>query len=179
MIREAFLAKKSNKTIDEVNSILTSLHRLNIARYYPSREGGFIEYIEAIEDPRIILTYNTFYKELRERNNEQVNASLHYAENKKQCRSVQLLSYLGETQSKPCGQCDVCLGLNDPLPSKEQQKVMETAILGLIEKRNVNPSQLRFQLYQFPKEKLLYVLREMIDRGIIQVQKNGLLSLVK
>ena len=81
---------------------------------------GILDYRPQKDSPQIFFSHERVgadnltidqkrYQFLKTRYLARIQESIAYAENKK-CRSQKLLSYFGETEAKPCGVCDVCLG---------------------------------------------------------------------
>lgn len=49
------------------------------------------------------------------------------------CRSRQLLAYFGETKSKDCGQCDVCISHKDNKETRDAFKDAQRQILEILD----------------------------------------------
>jgi ATP-dependent DNA helicase RecQ len=51
----------------------------------------------------------TVFEERQQQYVSKLHAMLEYADQTRFCREQVLLTYFGETDSAPCGHCDVCL----------------------------------------------------------------------
>jgi ATP-dependent DNA helicase RecQ len=98
-----------------------------------------------------------------------MNAVEQYAFEKKSCRLVKLLDYFGESETKACGQCDVCR-------SKEKSKNLEEQMLeARKEKREWRLEELRDRfptLTDFNNS----AFREWLEAGLIVEIKPGLIQ---
>jgi ATP-dependent DNA helicase RecQ len=88
---------------------LRSLTQKRILNFIPQKHIPFIRYTQRRELSEHIVIGPEIYDNLKERYIERINKMLEYATSDLICRSRLLLKYFGETQSKDCGVCDVCL----------------------------------------------------------------------
>lgn len=111
-INEFDLAKKAGTTRDEIVKRLNYLHQQQVIIYAPQTELPQL----TLEQERVDVKNLTLSKEnfvfLKQRAIERMEAVLHYAGSNHKCRSQLLLAYFGETNTKRCNQCDVCLEEN-------------------------------------------------------------------
>lgn len=111
-INEFDLAKKAGTTRDEIVKKLNYLNQQNVIIYAPQTELPQL----TLEQERVDVKNLTLSKEnfafLKQRAIERMEAVLHYAGSSHKCRSQLLLAYFGETNTKRCNQCDVCLEEN-------------------------------------------------------------------
>ena len=79
-----------------------------------------LKYIPAINAPMLCLNYERLdeknlrlprseYDERVGRRSSRLEALVSLVENDRECRCMQMYSYFGQTDGKPCGRCDVCL----------------------------------------------------------------------
>ena len=120
------LASRANISRDKVYQFLTHLRQQKIIDYIPQNRSPFIYFSkERIPVDRLKISkenYDTRKKELIER----VEAVINYATCTTRCRSQLLLDYFGESDSPPCGTCDVCKSMeNLSLTSFEFEKIGE------------------------------------------------------
>lgn len=88
---------------------LKSLAQRGIWKYVPASSTPTIYYpMQRIPSNRLKFPKEV-YEDLRQRLQEHLEACISYVTNDKTCRSRQLLSYFGETDSPDCGHCDVCV----------------------------------------------------------------------
>lgn len=112
-IDESMLASRIGKTRQEVYDILVNLSKLRYISYVPAKKTPFIIYNSSREDIKFITIPQSVYEERKKRFSKRIHSIIDYAENSDVCRSRMLLVYFGETNSKDCGCCDVCLRKNE------------------------------------------------------------------
>jgi ATP-dependent DNA helicase RecQ len=144
-----------------------------------------ISYVKPTELPKIILLQDRInskhielnlsnYKYLKQRYIEKVNKVIEYANQNTICRQVFLLNYFNELSGEKCGYCDVCLAQkNNP-----DIKNIEKEILKHLGKETLHIDQLREKLIKFNDEQWTVVLNEMIDNGVISINKNKHLKII-
>ena len=109
-IEESYVAVQAKLTRQEVYETLKELRRRHILDYVPQSSTPLITYTQRREDGCNLVIPPSVYEERREQYEARINHMLRYATDNSVCRSRQLLDYFGETDSKDCGHCDVCLG---------------------------------------------------------------------
>jgi len=111
-ISETELAQRTRLRVEDVIKHLQRLEKLQILDYIPQTDKPMIIFVQErlnVKDIRISReNYNDRMKETEKR----MEAIIQYAESVNKCRSQQLLAYFGESDSKRCGRCDVCIGRN-------------------------------------------------------------------
>lgn len=112
-VDESMLASRIGKTRQEVYDILVNLSKLRYISYVPAKKTPFIIYTSSREDIKFITIPQSVYEERKKRFSKRIHSIIDYAENSDVCRSRMLLVYFGETNSKDCGCCDVCLRKNE------------------------------------------------------------------
>jgi ATP-dependent DNA helicase RecQ len=112
-IDESLLAHRSNLTGDEVYKQLKLLAQMKIIDYIPQKKTPVIVYeTERLDLGRIKISAEN-YQLRKVKYQQQVDSVIDYATNNQKCRSVLLLEYFGQSESEPCGACDVCNGDHD------------------------------------------------------------------
>ena len=119
------------------------------------------------EDDRTINVISREVEALNRKKTAQVNSVLHYIDNNKQCRSVQLVSYFGESAVANCGICSVCLSQKGTLPRREME-LLATKILALLEAEDLNSREISERL-MFAETDILKVLRLLLDAEKIRM----------
>src|SRR5690606_11146959 len=102
------VAEKASVTEAEIISALLQLEKDGIIKLNLAKTDAQITFIEPREDDK---TINRITKIIHQQNNlkqHQVKAMLDYVENNSVCKSMQLLTYFGEKNVRPCGICSVC-----------------------------------------------------------------------
>ena len=91
---------------------LNVLDAKEIVKFKSTNTDAQITFGQPREDDKAI---NRISKEVKTQNKiklRKIQAVIDYIENNSICKSQQLLKYFGETQSKACGNCNVCLENN-------------------------------------------------------------------
>ncbi len=138
-IDEALLAQQTGMTRPQVYMTLRELAQKNILMFIPQKKTPYVRYMQRREDPEHLIIPRTAYEDLKEKFVQRIRMMVEYATEDHECRSRFLLRYFGETDTKDCGQCDVCLDRRSSPTAKAQK-----AILQLLEDHKPHPiSELR------------------------------------
>ncbi len=125
-IDEDLLARRYGIDQEKVYNFLKHLRNSKIIDYIPRNRTPFIFFNkERINIERLKISKESY--DLRKNEmNKRIDAVIHYATSTAQCRSQLLLEYFGETDSPPCGNCDVCISFKSlELTSFEFEKTGE------------------------------------------------------
>jgi ATP-dependent DNA helicase RecQ len=173
-IDEAYLAKILFKSRDEIYNMLVRLSKLKIADYIPQKNSPMLILLEERLDNKNIRISAENYLQSKNKFTERMNAMITYSENDMKCRSVQLLSYFGEKDAPPCGECDVCRKRNELNLSKYEFDLLLEQIKSILTK---SPSTLKDIVEQTEKaDKTIKIVRWLMDNGKISV-KNDVIEL--
>jgi len=107
-INEAFIGSQCGMTADGVYKNLESLVTQGIIDYIPARDTPRLTFLRERTAEPIILPPE-IYDYRKSDYADRIEAMITYAAYDDTCRSQLLLAYFGETGTKPCGHCDVCL----------------------------------------------------------------------
>ena len=108
-IDEGFLASQTALQPHQVYQILKGLGQRHILHFIPQKKTPYIRYTQRREDKELLQFQPEIYEERLSQFRQRIAAVVRYATDDRICRSRQLLSYFGETESHDCGKCDVCL----------------------------------------------------------------------
>ncbi len=110
-IDEELLATRFNINQEQVYNYLKHLRTSNIIDYIPRNRTPFIYFNkERLNIERLKISKENYDSRKKELSNR-IEAVINYASSTTRCRSQLLLEYFGETDSAPCGMCDVCKSL--------------------------------------------------------------------
>lgn len=175
-ISEDVIAARLNWTRDKVYGELVGLAKDRIIQYIPRKNIPFITFTHERENPTRLNLGKEAYDDRKERYIERVKSVLDYAQETNICRSQMLLAYFGEKNTTACGQCDICL-------KKEEQQVTDMdfdeirlGILNALRTKAYTTKELLHQL-NYKEEKLLQVIRFLLDEGIIKQNKTSAFEL--
>ncbi len=175
-IREDDIARRTGMSRNAVRKTFQELHKMNILHYKEQNEKPVITFLEerlAASDLRIA---KEVYRERKVFARKRMEAMIDYVSSETKCRSLFLLAYFGEKGKKRCGQCDVCLERNQAGVSAYEFNRVVKAIKPLIlsEKHTLETLMNAMDL-MLPEEKILNVIRYLIDNGKISENDDGLL----
>jgi ATP-dependent DNA helicase RecQ len=174
-IDETLLARRSNASGEQIYEQLKFLAQQKIIEYIPAKKVPMVIFeTERIEHSRIHISQEN-YIHRKVKYQHQVDSVLSYASKDDQCRSVVLLAYFGQSNSEPCGTCDVCTG--------DHKSGIKVSDFERISKKVV----LLLQDQPYPIEKIIYALNEtevnvtkvsrwLLDNGKIKANSEGKLT---
>ena len=165
-IDETFLAQQTDSTTPMVYLLLKGLAQKNIIQFIPQKKTPLIRYRQRREESQYLSFPPAVYETLKERFSERIEHMINYATRGNQCRSQQLLRYFGETKSKPCGQCDVCLSHRNKAGFKVETKTATEAIKNILADKKPHEVKELMQL-PFDSEAIENALSKMtLDEAI-------------
>lgn len=168
-ISEELLASRANTNKEIVFKYLNALDTQKIVHYIPQKTTPFIVLSrERIHESKLVISKENY--ELRKKQYEkQVEAILHYASSTSKCRNQLLLDYFDEKNPARCGECDVCMALNDLGISTTEFDRIRSDIKTELQKNPLLRHELFFKL-KGNEEHIQIVLRWLLDNGKIQVR---------
>ncbi|MFW6389171.1 MAG: RecQ family ATP-dependent DNA helicase [Marinilabiliaceae bacterium] len=171
-INETHLAKKTGKSQDDVYQALTKLNKAGIIHYIPRRKTPLITYTRSREELRHLRLPPEVYAERKKHYEEQIHAVIEYGSSSNICRSRFLLNYFGESNSKDCGICDVCIARKKKGLNSEQFRKIENAVKTTLQKQNLSGSQL-VEMLNFDPQQTWKVLQWLEDHKVIGQTESG------
>jgi ATP-dependent DNA helicase RecQ len=173
-INEESLAKKAAITRDTVYQYLVKLSSMNIIRYIPGKKTALVIFTEERLVRKALMISPDNYLHVKEKYSARLEKMIDYAESKNRCRSVILLDYFGE-ESDRCGICDVCRDRNELDLSKYEFDLILGEIKTILEEQQPDPEEL-VKMINYPEEKVIKVIRWLIDHNKIQQDKDHRMS---
>lgn len=170
-IDEKRIATRIGSTAVDVITMLGELHAMKVAEYRPCPTGPQIVFLTPRIDEREIMLQQQRYDQLKEAARHRYEAMLAYIDNTAECRTVQLAAYFGQKEVHPCGCCDVCHQRSAPSDSACRE-----AIKQLLASKRLPPHEVCVLLEAQGYADVSEVLRTMLDRGTVYLDKNLLLS---
>lgn len=107
-IDEEYVCRKLGVTVAELRKMLYELSIAHIIRYVPCDNSTIVSLRHNRLEPGNLDLQPEKYEMLRGTFHARGEAVLDYVREADQCRASYLLNYFGQTESKPCGTCDVC-----------------------------------------------------------------------
>jgi len=170
--------------------IIKQLHQLmqyDLLEYIPESDLPKITFVTPRLDSKSIIFQSERFNLLKARKEERLQAALHYATTRNECRSSMLLNYFDEKKNRRCGLCDYCLRRHDTTLHPKTFEALSEAILDIIseENNNNNPQSLykiellfsRMPLVQ--RNKIMEAVRFLIDHKKIVLQDHTYIRLIE
>jgi len=167
-INEKQIIKTFNITIEQLTSLLTKLKDLNIIRYVPENNSAQITFIIERLANRDVVISKPVYENRKKVALDRINSMIHFIESKNKCRSQLLLSYFGESNSKRCGYCDICIKRNKTNLSELEFDQLVEEIKPMLQNKAMHIDDLVFSVKAIDIDKLLNVIQWLQDNGKIE-----------
>ncbi len=170
-IKEDLLASRTGLSHHQVYEILKMLSGHHVVHYIPARATPVIIYTQNREDRQYLSIPQSVYEDRKKRLESRIRATVEYAENQRMCRSVLLLGYFGEKNSKACGQCDVCLSnKKEFLKSSDFEEIKKKIINAL----KISPLLLEnlVAMLDYDENRVLEAIRFLLENGDVSISGN-------
>ena len=156
--------------------ILKNLNNKHILHFIPHKKTPYITYLQRREDTDRMIIPKEVYEDRKREFIQRLQEMLRYATNDNECRSQQLLRFFGETDSKPCGHCDVCIAKRKDALSDERLQPAVKEIITLLGDGKEHPL---YELHQLTiaKDLLDTALEYLINEEKIGI-RDGMLMLL-
>lgn len=173
-VNPVLVAKKSNKSEEQVNALLEKLHEREMISLQAKNNDTQLTFHEIREDEKTINRVSRFLETQNQLKIEQLEAVLNYASNHQQCKSLQLLEYFGEKTTTVCGICSHCIGQKK---DKVNTASLTQAILELLKKEDLSSRELQTQL-GYEANDVIFALQTLLENEVISMQINGQYTLI-
>ncbi|OJV38699.1 MAG: recombinase RecQ [Bacteroidales bacterium 36-12] len=170
-ISEEIIAGRLNWNKDKVYDVLMELSKERVIQFIPRKKIPFVTYIHEREDPQRLNLGKEAYDNRKERYINRAKSVLDYVKEQNVCRSQVLLAYFGETNNKPCGQCDICLKQKEQQATEADFDKIRLAVLELLSSKTLSIEEIISQL-PLKEAKIIQVVRFLIDQKILTQDKN-------
>ncbi len=165
------ISTKTGTSEKTVRRVLEQLHKDEIISYKAQHTDAEVTFLLPREDDKTINVIAKYITQQRWLKQEQVVAMINYINNDAICKSMQLLSYFGETKTKPCGSCSVCIGKKKSLTTTVRNKIKE-AVLMELQKKSLSSRELT-GLLLYNERHILTVLADLLEENEICIGKNN------
>ncbi len=171
----SLIAKKSNHTEAQIQQLLLKLREKGIVTYDVKNNDATLIFNEIREDEKTINRVAKYLENQNQLKIAQLRSVLHYADDKKTCKSRLILSYFGETDSKDCGICSYCLSKKKKPADTESLAKKITALLKIqdLDSREIE------KLSQSDSEAVIFVLQNLMENETILLKPNNQYTLKK
>jgi len=166
-INESLIATKLKSNVPDVKKALDILGKHEYLHYIAYSDSPKIIYIR----PRVgtqHFSLDAKRMELRRKiKKKQLDAMLHYAEERSICRTVTLVEYFGEKLEKTCGICDVCLQRKKLGLEGADYDTLSAAIIQRLKEAPLSIQQLVKVLIPNDESKVLHTIEWLVECGEI------------
>lgn len=165
------ISEKASVTESKLINTLEQLENDNIITLNLAKTDAQITFIQPREDDQTINRIATVIEQQNKLKQNQVKAMLNYVENESVCKSMQLLSYFGEKNVKPCGICSVCIKQkkND---KKDDLNTLKKSIIELLEHGDLSSRAIITKLVS-PEDNTKTVLKLLLEHNIITITQTN------
>ncbi len=176
-IDEEFLARSSGTSRDVICQYLIRLGKMKIISYIPQRKSPLIIMNSERLDPDSLFISTASINSRKDRYVSKLESVFSYASSETRCRSMFLLKYFGEKNAERCGHCDICRKKNETGLSRYEFDLISGNIREVVRHGKVQPDELA-ELLEFPPDKVLKVVRWLLDNSVLKQEKGNIIKWV-
>ncbi len=166
-IKESDLSNRLKISYLDVIAYLKKLQEYQIISYLQQTDQPQLQFVRPRMDMLHLDIDAKFINLRKEIQRSQIEGVLAYAANNI-CRSVQLLTYFGETKAEKCGVCDVCLAERKAEDKASYYDKMEFEICTLLQGNHLDLDELVTQVATGTDNDKIELIRELLDAGKIK-----------
>ncbi|MBE0650792.1 MAG: RecQ family ATP-dependent DNA helicase [Bacteroidales bacterium] len=175
-IDEKLIAKRSEMSLEDVYKALKYLSQIKIVGYIPLKTSPQI-FFNTVRLPKENIGFSQEnYQNLKKAAARRLDALIDYLNDDKECRSVQLLRYFGETGGKRCGTCDVCNSINKMDVTEFEFDSLSQQIKSLLTEKPRHLYELVPLISEHEEKKVLSVIQWLTDNRQVIRQKDEKLN---
>ncbi len=163
------IASKVSATEKAVIATLKQLEADAVISLKLGKSDTEITFIQPREDDKTINRISKTIEVQHKLKHDQVGAVIKYINNDTVCKSIQLLSYFGETDLEPCGVCSVCI-LKKEKPSKPNYKLIKKDILEALKETDYSSRKLAEDLS---------ILEVDIKRSLVELLEDNCIEITR
>ena len=163
------IAKKSNQKESEILAVLKKLKEKEIIEYHSKNNDATIIFNEVREDERTISRVVKHLENQNQLKKDQLQAVVHYINEKSICKNKLILNYFGEKTTVDCGICSFCITKKI---KKKDATLLQNQIINLLKIEDLNSRDIQNKTKNNPEE-VIFVLQELLEKGFILVKPNN------
>ncbi|MBE9490662.1 MAG: RecQ family ATP-dependent DNA helicase [Bacteroidetes bacterium] len=167
-INTLLVAEKASINEDILIDTLVQLEKDEIISLHLTKTDAQVTFIEPREDDKTINKVLSILKQQNKLKQKQVQSVIDYISNDTTCKSMQLLSYFGEKNTKSCGICSVCMQQT----TKINSKALKEDIIKKLEQGHLSSRALSEALMHSEQE-INAVLKLLLEHQIITITKTN------
>lgn len=169
-INSHLIAKKSAIQEAEIGKLLQKLQKDGLIEHQAIESDLNLTFLVPREDE---ITINRFAKEVREWQQikmANVHSMLDYVNEDNICRAQQLMTYFGESKTKPCGICDVCLEKSSG--HSEADRLLPKQIIKFLTHKS-SDSRTLIDALDFEEKLVLKTIQGLLEEGSIAINSKN------
>ena len=163
------IAKKSNHKESEVLAVLYKLKEKEIIDYHSKNNDATILFNEVREDERTISRVSKHLENQNQLKKDQLQAVIHYVNEKSVCKNKLILEYFGEKATADCGICSFCITKKI---KKKDTTLLSKEIIALLQTEDLNSRDIQNKTKNSPDE-VIFVLQDLLENNTILVKPNN------
>lgn len=176
-ISEDLIASRLRLTGAQVYDALLALQRQHAIHYVPRKTTPYILMTSSRQLPKHLTFPPAIYEQMQQRMKHRVDAMRRFVFDDNKCRVNTMLEYFGETPTAECGTCDVCRDRRKHSVVNEKQ-LTETIMYLLSHGTKPTIDYIARQSSVSP-DRVIKILRPLLDEGVIEVSSDGEVSLTR
>jgi ATP-dependent DNA helicase RecQ len=173
VINEFDMAIKLQASKSFVEYQLQKLHRNGLIDYQPIHDTPLIKFLQQRVPTSMLYLDQTFLHELKENYTERVRFMINYVQSEKGCRFLQLMSFFGEKDKKPCGHCDHCEAEKRRGQKQGAESLKNTILQMLSQHRQCVIQDVIKQVGRTQQTEVMNVIRALLQEERIQLDATG------
>lgn len=163
------IAKKSNHTETEIQSVLQKLKEKEIISYHSKNNDATLTFNEVREDDRTINRVSKYLENQNKLKKEQFKAILDYVHEKNTCKSKLILNYFGEKINSDCEICSYCISKTN---KKRDTGTLSKKIIELLKTEDLDSREIQNRTKNSPEE-IIFVLQQLLENETLIVKPNN------
>ena len=173
-ISENELATRLVVSKEIISKMLAQLHRLEVLTFIPATDKPRITFSsELIRADDLRISPEHYHDRLIEAK-ARLESVINYATSINKCRSQLLITYFGQTETKRCGICDVCVERNKADLSELEFNHITDIIKPMLSIAGCNLQQLVDACERISEDKVINAINWLTDNNKIQISDDGL-----
>lgn len=170
---EPELARRADLPIEKVVSYLKNLEKLQLLDYIRQTDNPQLILLEERLDPKDLTISPEHYRNRLKDAETRLESMIAYAGSTHKCRSQILLAYFGETDTRRCGKCDICIERNKVSINELEFDNIVGIIKPLMKQQALSPEEIVDAAGVINEEKTLRVIQWLLDNDKIEPGGSG------
>lgn len=163
------IAKKSNHTETQVQTVLQKLKERAIVEYHSKNNDATLIFNEIREDERTISRVSKYLENQNQLKKEKLKSVLDYIAEQKICKSKLILNYFGEKTNEDCGICSYCITKKG---ARTDLSKISKKIITLLKIEELNSRELQNRTKNTSDE-VIFALQQLLENESIIVKPNN------